>query len=163
MFGMMSDSGGGGGAGKRMKQPSGQVSPTESGQFREIGPLPVVLTVGTILKLAAVIVVPLFSIISLGLYHYHKTNLHMDDSSVHLAHGERFELETHKEAIEARKKLDTSIKRELQLRSREIKQEVILEQRSQINKLGIELNQEQKVRFKQLIGEVRQTRKEMHR
>jgi uncharacterized phage infection (PIP) family protein YhgE len=119
--------------------------------------MPVVLTIGTIIKLASVIIVPLLGGMSAGIYHYHKTNTHIDDSSIHLTRGERYKLETKVEAKKARKRLEKSIKREVKLQARELKQDLSAEQKSQIEKLGHELKRDQR----RLLDEVKKARKDI--
>jgi len=160
--------GGGGGGGNRPKRPSGQMHPVvppadKDGKPTAIiaQPMPVVLTVGTIFKLASVIMVPLLGILSAGIYHYHKTNAHIDDPVIHLTRGERSKLETADGAKAERKKLERSIKREVKLQAREIKQDVAAEQKVQIQKLGTELKLEQKAWGDRLLQEVKKARREI--
>jgi hypothetical protein len=158
---------GGGGGGDRPKRPSGEGHPavrvTEGSQPQVLAlqPMPVVLTVGTIIKLASVIIIPLLGALSAGIYFVHKTNAHVDDPEVHLSKGERYKLETKVEAKQERKKLEGSLKREMQLRAREIKQDVAAEQKVQIKKLGTELKLEQKAWGDRLLREVKQARRDI--
>lgn len=162
---MMPGSGGGGG-GEKPKRPSGEghpAVPAKDGNPTAVvsGPMPVVLTIGTIFKLASVIIVPLLGVISVGIYHYHKTNTHMDNPAIHLGNGERPTFETKIEANKARERLDTSIKREVKLQAREIKQDVTAEQQAQIKQLGVELKLEQKAWGDRLLNEVKQARRDI--
>lgn len=133
---MPPNGGGGGGGGNRPNRPSGEGHPAvppadeDRNPTAVITPMPVVLTVGTIIKLASVIMVPLMGILSAGIYHYHKTNAHVDDPVIHLTRGERSKLETKAEAQKARTKLEESITREVKLQAREIKQDVAADQKS---------------------------------
>jgi hypothetical protein len=158
--------GGGGGSGRRPARKSGEGHPAvsvsnDSSSALIAQPMPVVLTVGTIIKLASVIIVPMLGILSAGIYHYHKTNAHIDDAVIHLKHGERPKFETKSEAKEERKKLEGSIKREMKLRAREIKQDVAAEQKVQIKKLGTELKLEQKAWGDRLLQEVKKARRDI--
>jgi len=123
--------------------------------------MPVVLTIGTIVKLASVIMVPLIGLISSGIYFIHKTNIHVDDHDIHLSSGERFKLETKGEAIRAREKLEVSIKREVKLQAREIKQDVVDEHKVQIKQLTSDLKADQKSWCDRLLKEVQQTRRDI--
>jgi len=123
--------------------------------------MPVVLTVGTIAKLALVILVPLVGAISAGAYHYHNTNQHIDDTAIHLTPGERHKLETKVEAMAARAKVEASIKREMKLQTREIKADVSMEQKVQIKQLKVELKLEQKALGDRLMGELKQARRDI--
>lgn len=167
---MMPPGGGGGGGGdkpRRPKRKSGLGHPVVSVPDEEnptaaiARPMPVVLTVGTIVKLASVIMVPLLGILSAGIYHYHKTNVHIEDPVIHLTRGERSTLENKEEAKKARSKLETSIKREVQLSARELKQDLATEQKAQIKKLGTELKTEHRTRFERLLSEVQKARREI--
>jgi len=162
-------SGDGGGRKPRLKNPSGEVQPTKpmapstSGSMPAImvSPMPVVLTLGTIIKLASVIFIPLLGILSGGIYFFHKTNLHIDDKAVHLLSDERPKLETKFEANKARSKMEESIKRELRVSMRELQQDVSATQTVQIKTLGSELKQEQKTWGDRLLKEMQQTRKDV--
>jgi hypothetical protein len=160
---MMHPDGGGGGGGnpprkRRRAPPSGVVVPVKSEVSGAIiQPQPVVLTLGTIIKLASIIVVPLLGILSAGIYFVHKTNTHCENKSIHLSPGERYQLETKAEAKEARAKLDVSIKREVKLQARELKQDLSSEQKSAIKKLGNELKSDQL----RLLTEVKKARREI--
>ena len=156
----------------RPKKPSGETQPigpipvpgpSTSGSYPSIviPPMPVVLTAGTIIKLASVILVPLIGIISSGVYFFHKTNNHIEDVSIHLLRDERPGLETKAEAKKCRKEMEESIKREFKVSFREIKQDVINVQTAEIKKLGIELKIEQKMWGDRVLGEVKQARKEI--
>jgi hypothetical protein len=164
---MPPNGGGGGGDGDRPKRPSGlghpAVSiPDEKGQSAVVAqPMPVVLTVGTIIKLASVIMVPLLGILSAGIYHYHKTNAHIEDPVIHLTRGERSKLENKSEAKAERKKLEKSITREVKLQARELKQDLATEQKVQIKKLGTELKLEQKAWGDRLLQEVKKARRDI--
>lgn len=159
-------SGDGGGRKPRLKNPSGEVQPTgpsTSGSMPSImvSPMPVVLTIGTIIKLASVIFVPLLGIISAGIFFFHKTNLHIEDTNVHLLSDERPKLETKSEANKARMKMEDSIKRELRVSMRELQQDVSMTQTVQIKKLGSDLKQDQKTWGDRLLKEMQQTRKDV--
>ena len=170
--GMMHGPGGGGGGGEdKPKRPSGMahpavcVSSSESKPTTIIGgpsPMPVVLTSWTILKLASVIFVPLLGILSAGIYHYHKTNTHMDNVAIHLGTAERPTFETKVEANKARAKIETSIKREVKLQAREIKIDVAAEQKAQIKKLSTDIKIEQKVWCDRLLAEVKKARRDIN-
>jgi len=181
MHGLMTPADGGGGGGSRLRKPFGEKPsgtgypavpaappdppdpPRGSGSQPEIviSPMPVVLTVGTIIKLASVIMVPLLGVLSAGIYFFHKTNVHIEDTSIHLTHDERPKLETKVEAVKARNLLEESIKREVKLQAREIKQDVVDEQKVQIKKLGSELKMDQRLWGERLLGEMKQTRKDV--
>lgn len=166
---MMPSNGGGGGGGERPKRPSGEghpavVVPDEDGNPTTAviaQPMPVVLTVGTIIKLASVIIVPMLGALSAGIYFVHKVNAHVDDPVIHLTRGERSKLETKSEAKTERKKLETSIKREVKLQARELKQDLAAEQKVQIKKLSNELKRDQRVRFNQILDEVKKARRDI--
>lgn len=165
-IGMPTNGGGGGGGKPRLKHPSGEtqhVAPSGSDSHPSImvGPIPVVLTVGTIIKLAGVIFVPLLGIISAGIFFFHKTNLHIVDTNVHLFSDERPKLETKKEANLARENMENSIKREFRVSVREFQQDVTATQTVQIKKLGVELKQEQRIWGDRLLSEVKQARKDI--
>lgn len=130
-----------------------------TGSVSIVQPMPVVLTIGTIIKLALTIIVPILGLVSTGIYFFHKTNLHIDDPTVHLTRGERATLETKAEAAVARKKMEKSITRELTVKTRELKQDLGDQQVKQFKKLGRELKTDQKYRFDQLMKEIQQTRR----
>lgn len=128
-----------------------------------VDPMPVVLTIGTIMKLSTVVIIPMLGVISAGAYFFHKTNGHMEDPVVHLSRGERGQLETKIEARKARKELDKSIKRELTLQTRELKQDLGEQQTIQFKKLSTEIRLDQKRGLNQILEEVRETRKDLKR
>jgi hypothetical protein len=170
----MSPANGGGVGSQTPKSPSGTGYPAVSGSSSDgsngggeddtgshviASPMPVVLTWGTIIKFASVIMIPFLTGISFAIYFFHKTNLHMDDPTVHLSRGERGKLETKAEAATARKKLEKSISRELGIRAREIKQDIGDQQKIQFKKLGRELKSDQRHRFDQILKEIKQSRR----
>ena len=114
-------------------------------------PQPVVLTASTILKLALSVILPLIAAASVVSWHYWRATLHMENGEIHLDHGERAKLETRTEARTARDQLESGIKRELETKTREIKADT---QRS-INELHVE----QRKAFKEVVEEVRRTRR----
>jgi len=167
--------GGGGGAAPAQRSPSGTGHPAvppapsspgdgrgdDTGSAPVMVPMPVVLTWGTILKFAAAIVVPLLAGTSFAIYFFHKTNIHMEDPTVHLTRGERGKLETKTEAASARKKLEKSITKEFGLRTREIKLDLSKQQRVQFKKLGKELKLEQKTQLVKILREVKRARRDI--
>lgn len=165
---MMSPNGGGGGGGDdKPKRPSGMGHPairvpSDSKEVPAIAhPMPVVLTIGTIIKLASVVIVPLVGALSAGIYFVHKTNTHMENQAIHLVAGERPKLETKIEAVAARGKLESSIKREVKLQAREIKADVVDEQKVQIKKFVVEIRADQKAWGDRLLSELKKTRKDI--
>ena len=110
---------------------------------------------------AAAIVVPLLAGTSFAIYFFHKTNIHMEDPTVHLTRGERGKLETKTEAASARKKLEKSITKEFGLRTREIKLDLSKQQRVQFKKLGKELKLEQKTQLVKILREVKRARRDI--
>jgi hypothetical protein len=147
---MPGNGGGGGGDGdrpkrpRRMTQPSGQTAALpadEEGNPTPViaRPMPVVLTIGTIVKLASIIVIPLLGAISAGIYFFHKTNAHIEDPVIHLTRGERHKLETKVEAKKARSKLEKSITREVKLQARELKQHLLEKQKTQFDRILTEV------------------------
>ena len=168
---------GGGGGSSRKKPPSGVVNmvvpgdrkdPTGPVQSCEAPsllnqPMPVILTLGTILKLASIITIPMIGLLSTGLYFFHKTNIHLEDSTIHLGRSERAKLETKAEANEARSKLAKSISRELSIQTRELKQDLGDQQARQYKKLCKEIRSDQKKRFDVILNEVRQSRRGFHK
>jgi len=114
-------------------------------------PIPVVLTLGTILKL----MVPIFGLVSLGLAFYWQTRTHVDNKSIHLESGERSKLETKGEATDRTKQIVKTIKTHVDLKMRQQR----VDQKEQILKVGEELKQQQKQQLSEILIEVRQTRR----
>jgi hypothetical protein len=114
-------------------------------------PIPVVLTLGTILKL----MVPIFGLVSLGLAFYWQTRTHVDNKSIHLESGERSKLETRVEATDRTKQIVSTIKTHVDLKMRQQR----VDQKEQILKVGEELKQQQKQQLSEILIEVKQTRR----
>jgi hypothetical protein len=167
---MAPPNGGGGGRSRPKKRtPSGVVRVTSTNEVSTgddfsgsvFLPMPVVLTWGTIIKFASVCVLPLIAGVSFAIYFFHKTNIHMEDPSIHLDRGERSKLETKIEAQVARKKLEKSIFSELDIKTRELKQDLGDQQKTQFKKLGAEIKREHGRQFEKIITEVKKTRKDI--
>lgn len=123
--------------------------------------MPVVLTMATIVKVSAAVLVPVLAAASFVILFFHKTNTHMDDVTIHLNRGERGKLETKIEAKASREDLKKSIVREVTLQAQGIKQDVIEQQDVRIKKLGKELKDEQKIQFQRILKEVKQARRDI--
>lgn len=159
-----SGSGGGGPPTRKKKSPSGVTKIALAPKGEEVSvayPMPVVLTWGTIVKFASVIVIPLLAGISFAIFFFHKTNIHMGDPTVHLTRGERGKLETKAEACAARDKLAKSISKELTVKTRELKQDLGDQNRAQFRKLGKELKSDQNYRFSKILEEVKKARRDI--
>jgi hypothetical protein len=160
---MMSSNNGGGAPSERKKPPTAETQPV--GQEQQ--PMEVVFTAGTIRMLEKKLrkerrwlSIPLFlllvTVISGFFYWYWKTNVHIDDPTIHLTRGERGKLETKAEAKVERKKLKREITHHFDVKIREVK----VEQREQILQLGKTLKRGQKQQFKKILTEVKKAHKD---
>jgi hypothetical protein len=129
--------------------------PKDMKQVLEGTPIPVVLTLGTILKL----MVPVLALVSASIAFYWQTRSHCDDKTIHLESGERGKLETKAEANKQREKMVKEIKDRFDVKAEKIS----VEQTKQVIKLGQELKTEQKVALKEILKEVQRTRRSVRR
>jgi len=151
-------SSGGGGNGP------GGLPPDQTGpRIPIVTPLPVVFTLGTILKVLIPVIITLLGGFSAVIYFFHKTNIHMDDPTVHLTRGERGKLETKKEAKEARTELKDTITSQFKVETQGLKQELVKSQRDQIKVLGEELKTAQTAQSKRIMKQLRVNLRDIRR
>lgn len=155
----------------RTRPPSGMAYPIRSGgngggddghddsQEIVIKPVPVVLTTKTLAKIIAWVFGPMLIVISAGLYWYHCTNLHMDNTAIHLEEKERGRLETKAEAKVQRTGLVTAIKAHNDVRYREI----LVQQREDFSDWSKKQKLEHEQAMRRILSEVRQTRRDVRR
>ena len=134
---------------------SGSDGPRDMKQILEGTPIPVVLTLGTILKL----MVPVLAVISAGIAFYWQTRSHCDNPTIHLKSGERGKLETKAEADKQRTKMVQEIKDRFDVKA----QKISVEQTAKVQELGNELKAEQKTALQEILREVQRTRRSVAR
>jgi hypothetical protein len=112
-----------------------------------------------LLKLAVPALIAIVSSASTLIYFYLSTKQHMANDGAHLRADERGKLETKTDARVRTKSLIGVFKRDLKLRTREIK----VEQREQIQAATKKLAKDQRAHYIQILNEVRQTRRAVRR
>lgn len=155
---MSPPNGGGGSTPGRKKPPTGEVTPTGSGDGCNVEldkPMEVVFTTQTFRRLIAWTFGPLLLVLVGGLgaffYFYHSTNLHVSDPTIHLTRGERGKLETKAEAKQSRAKLETDIKKHFDLKTGQIG----VRNEKQISKIGKSLEKTQRAQYRRLLTEIK--------
>jgi len=168
---LMSPNNGSGGLSGRKKPPTGEVTPAAGGGEGNGGgenpgktsssPMEVVFKAETFRKLIiwtlGPMLVTLMGAASAFFYFYHRTNVHIEDPSIHLTRGEREKLETTEEAKKARLELKTQITSHFDVKVREIK----LEQKEELKELSKGLVQDQNIRLNKILDEVKKARKDI--
>lgn len=161
---------GGGGTPPRKKHPTDGVIghpavPPGSGGGGNDDELPmqVVLAKGTFLKFAITIggtvLVGISAILAVYWAHHYRVVSHMSDGTIHLKSGERGTLETKVEAQKHRAKLVEEVQKEVEFKHRDLKLNQGEEIKANLKKLGNELKQAQRSDLRQLLQEMRQTRR----
>jgi hypothetical protein len=162
---MMAPNNGGSSAGSGGgKRPIGETPAVNSGaedrdpnecRIEPEKPMEVVFAQQTFRKLIAWTFGPLLVVLVGGLgaffYFYHRTNTHLEDPTIHLTRGERSKLETKAEAKRSREELETDIKRHFDLKTGQIQ----LNNAKQINKIGKQLQTEQRVHYQRILKEIK--------
>lgn len=160
---------------ERNKKPSGMAYPVTTGNNEPLGsgnngsgsgpprvgdktqPIPVVLTLSTIIKLIAGIMGPLILGVSTILCFYWKAHWqaqqHIGDQSIHFSSQEKGKFETKEESKIAHKELLDNLKSHVDLRYRE----VAVKQKEDIQQLGEELKSQQQASFQRVLAELRKT------
>jgi len=138
----------------RVRPPSDETDEVEGDEEFEEVPIPVALNTATLLKMILPVFILVIGAVSTVLYSMHRSSLHIENGSIHLRDGERHTFETKAEARRHRIELVGAVKREVKLEQREM----LVEQRSSVQKVADELKTNQNRRFHEILTELKKGR-----